>query len=168
MKGKTLILYMITGFLLAAGIQVCGVWGGTGEVLYDGKTDQTVTGKINFVNVGANATATLSGASIFGCAVTGAANGARPVTSGITLIAVSPSGGENFWIYNNDDTSISGETLYVHFAPGDTVVSNVPCTPGVSKYVIAGTAMEKKLVLWSNGTSTWVIDAIGDPDVEAD
>lgn len=130
-------------------------------------TDRFVTGKWNYINVAANSGTTLSGTSVFATAITGVSTPARPMTSGITLFMVSPSGGENCMIYNDSDTASSGNTLYVHFQPGDTVKSNVACTAGVSKYIISGTTLEKKLVMWSNGAGVWVIDAVGTPTVEA-
>ncbi len=126
------------------------------------------TVKVNGLAVASIGDTTISGNSLFNTSVTGASNIARSPDSGQTFYVVSPGGGENLWFFNRDDTAENGTTLYIHVGEaGDTVYSNTPCTPGVSKYVLAGTAMQKKLVIWSDGVSTYNVDTSGSPTVEA-
>lgn len=139
-----------------------------GDPILEGTTSGTVTGKVYVINLAVNSNQTLSGSSLFGAWVTGASNAARTPTAGITVYLVSPSGGENVYLYNDDATTSSGNTLYVHFASGDTVKSDQTITAGTSKFIVGGTALEKSLLCWSTGTSVWVVKTSGTPTVAWD
>lgn len=141
----------------------------TGDAVREGNTTTTVHGKLAYYNINANTGVTLSGATTFGgSAITGVTNAARAITSGMTFFLESPSGGESFFVYVPDTTATSGNTIYVIPKNGDTVNSNIACTAGASKYILSGTVLSKKLIIFSTGTSTWYIDAVGTPTVEAD
>lgn len=134
------------------------------------QTDDDVTGGVPDLAIAANSDQYLTGTSLMGTTwITGATNLARDPTSGITIIVnESATGKQSFFVYNADDTAQSGNTLFFHFPAGDTVISDIDCIPGVSKWVISGTTLEKTLVVNSTGTSEWTIATTGTPTVEAD
>lgn len=189
MKSRMFIITYFT-FVLAVVGALIGypiAWGKAGAPVIESKwaDDVRVTGfqaktisgntyvggpamvQIKPLNLAVNSTVYLSGNSLLGTYITGATLPARAPTAGVSIVFLSPTGGESAVVYNDADTT-SGNTLYVMFTAGDTVKSNIACTAGTSKYIVGGTALAKKLVIWSTGISTWVVDAIGTPTVEAD
>lgn len=167
-KTKELIIVSVIAFVLGLAVMIGGGLAGTGDPLYDGKTAQTVTGKLNTLRIPANSVQYLSGASIFGTAITGVSNPARSPLSGVSLVMTSPSGGENVWFYLGDNTAQSGNTIYLHFTPGDTVVCNQDIIPGVSKFELSGTSLAQTVACWSDGVSRWVVKTDGSPTVNWD
>jgi len=144
------------------------IFGASGYPLIEEKPAQMITGRLKPIRLAVCSAVTLSGVSLEGTAITGVSNADRAMTAGITVYIDSPSAGMNFWIYNEDDTSESGNSLFVHFIDsGTSVYSDTECMAAVSKYIVSGTTLEKSLVLWSSEVSKWTVKTSGTPDVEA-
>ena len=168
-------IYLGVAFALAASIQVFGVYAGTGDPLYDGKTNQTVTGKQNRIALNSNTGVTFyggptGGVTVYNSYATGVSNPVRPLASGITIFVEPPEGGENWWVLNRDNTALNGSTLYVVPTSGVTIIGDIPCTGGASKFVVGGTALQRGLIFLADeaGTSTYLVRTWGTPTVEAD
>ena len=138
--------------------------------LIENDTTMTYSGRTPRLGLNSNTGVTLSGVSCFNRAITGVSNPARPATAGISVFLVAPANGENWWAYNETNTSSAGTTLYIIPGSGVTIISNLQCIGGSSKYVVSGDPLYNGLVFWAGepGTSTYVVRAWGTPRVEAD
>lgn len=176
--GRWVVCYLglIILFVFGLAIWVNFAEGRAGAPLIEEKSGQVITGMLKplIVAPGSGASVLLSGASLQGRPITGASNAARAPDAGISVYIVSPEVGMSFWAYNQDDTLEpgGGNTLFIHFedpVSGGTmdVISDVTCTPGVSKYVLSGTTLQKRLVAWSSEVSKWTVLTAGGPTVEA-
>ena len=171
-RGMILGLCVAVVFAAAAGVMVYGAYAGTGMPLLDGKADQLVTGKPNMVNLAPSDTAVQplsTGVTPFGSLISGASNAARPPESGITPYLDIPAGGESMMFTNYDDTADSGNTLYLTFESGTTIVTNDTngFVAGVSAFEISGTTLERRAVVWSPQAGVYVVDVSGSPTVRS-
>ena len=168
LKIDWILIYIFSVFcVMFLSVGTSGVFGTGGYPLISERPGQIVTGRIKTLRLAVSSAVTLSGVSIEGTFITGASNTARPMASGISVYIDSPPEGANCFIYNDDDTSISGNSLFVHFID-TSIASDTECTAGLSKFEISGTTLEKTIVLWASEVSKWTIKTIGSPTVEAD
>lgn len=154
------------GDIVQEGVSFESIQGGSGTF-----TGKATAGVLNVIVAPSGTTlpVTMSGTCIFGTLISGGSNAARPPTSGITLYFLSATGsGANALIYNADDTAKSGNSIYVIMPLGDSVISDIAMTPGVSRYGISGTTLEKTLYIVDTGVSKWTVKTSGTPSISGE
>lgn len=169
---NVLLLFWLVGvFAILFYLFFLGTSGGQqmGDPLYQGDE-----GRLGFKHIGLNAPTvngvTLTGVSQFNTNLTGVSHASRPATAGISVWVVPPTKGtENMIFFNRENTLVSGNTLYVVLlnpGTGVTACTNLAYTPGVSRFVVSGTAMSNMLGIFAIGATEWGVKASGTLTVE--
>lgn len=139
------------------------------------QVEQGDEGRLGFAHIplgpSSAAGVTVSGVSQFNTSLTGVSQAARPMGAGITVWISPPTkGSESMFFFNKENTAISGNTLYIHLlnpGTGVTNFSNTACTPGVSKYTLAGDVLANTLIIFATGETVWGTKTAGSVPVEA-
>uniref|UniRef100_A0A6M3K9E1 Uncharacterized protein n=1 Tax=viral metagenome TaxID=1070528 RepID=A0A6M3K9E1_9ZZZZ len=162
---KTILIYLslvVGGFVILFFI-ITNTEGADGDFLVAGVNRGTVIGEIRSVDLTSNET--ISGSCRYGW-ISGATYTARDMTSGVSATLLSASGGENLVFYNSDDTSDSGNTIFLLFPAGDLVICETNITAGTSKIEVSGTTFEQIITCIGKGVSTWGVICKTAPTVD--
>jgi len=132
------------------------LFGADGDTLIAGVNRGKVIGQI--YPIALKSSETITGASKFGGWISGASIASRSSTSGVTATMESSTGqGESVVFYIADDTSVTGNTVYVVAPTGDQIVCESTVTAGVSAIQLSGTTMSQVVTFVGTGVSTWAV-----------